>query len=178
MQTRLKSRVGFGALGTVLGLLVINGALLLIGQNRSNKIKLPDLPKAPVSYPDAPARHSEGVPAMKPSRTGSGPAFSADELRQFLTSNTAPLGIKGLSNVTLNRVDCTLTADKVSNILHGKSIAVPGDTPVCYTELRGDFTFPLPPSHRPAGPTSVTYHQGFRVYDAKTGNIIATGAFQ
>jgi hypothetical protein len=114
---------------------------------------------------------------MRPTRAGAVPAFSADELQQFLTSNIVPLGIKGTPN-SINRVDCSLNARKVSTILRGKAIAVPADTPVCYAELRGDFTFSLPPSRRPGQPTSITFHKGFRVYDAKTGNILASGAFE
>jgi hypothetical protein len=178
MQKRMASRIGFGALGIALGILIVNGSLLLVGQNRPNPPQLPNTPKAPVSYPNAPVIHAQGVPAIKPSRPGTASAFTADELKQFLTSTDAPLGIKGLSNVSINRVDCGLTAAKVSNILHGKSIAVPADTSVCYAELKGDFSIPLPPlPQRKNRPTSLTFHQGFRVYDAKTGNVVAVGAF-
>jgi hypothetical protein len=177
MQRRLTSRLGFGILGLVLGILFMSGSLLLRGQNRTIQVKLPNIPKFPVSYPGAPIVHSLGVSAMKSSHSGAIPTFSGEDLRQFLASNDAPLGTKGMSNVTITRADCALTAGNVSDILHGKSFAVPADTPVCYAELRGDVTFPLPPSRRSGQPSSITFHKSFRVYDAKTGNILAVGAF-
>jgi hypothetical protein len=113
---------------------------------------------------------------MRPTRAGVVPAFSADELQRFLTSNSVPLGIKG-TPYSINRVDCSLTAGKVSTILHGKALAIPADTPVCYAELKGEFTFPLPAPRRSARPTTIAFHKGFRIYDLKTGNIMASGAF-
>jgi hypothetical protein len=177
MQRRLTSRIGFGILGLLLGILFMSGSLLLRGQNRTSQVKLPDTPKFPVSYPGASRVHSQGVPAMKASRSGAIPAFSAEDLRQFLASNDAPLGTRGMSNVNITRADCALTAGNVSDILHGKSFAVPADTPVCYAELRGDVTLPLLQPRRSGQPASITFHKSFRIYDAKTGNILAVGAF-
>jgi hypothetical protein len=174
MQKRIAARIGFGLLGIALGACV---TLVVFAQSYPDSPQR-TVPKTPVSYPNAPRIHSQGVPALKPTRPGATSGFTSDELQQFLNSNDAPLGIKGLSNVSVNRVDCGLTAGKVGEILHGKSIAVPPDTAVCYAELKGDFTFPLPPSNRAGSPTSLTFHKSFRVYDAKTGNVIAVGAFQ
>src|SRR5438045_1297034 len=111
MQRRLASRIGFGVLGVALGILVSNGSLLLVGQNPPSRLKLPNIPQAPVSYPGIPVRQAQGVPAMRPTRAGVVPAFSADELQRFLTSNSVPLGIKG-TPYSINRVDCSLTAGK------------------------------------------------------------------
>jgi hypothetical protein len=69
-----------------------------------------------------------------------------------------------------------MTAEKVGDLLHGKSLGLPPNAAVCYTELNGDFNFPLPPSQRTGAATSMSFHKGFRVYDAKTGNLIAVGA--
>jgi hypothetical protein len=155
-----------------LGFVAIQGSLRLTGQNSAQPLSVP---KTPVSYPNAPLRHPEGVAAMKPMRTGADATISNDELKQFMTSNIAPLGTKGLANVSLARVDCSMTAAKVSDLLHGKALGLAPDTALCYVELSGDFTSPLPPSLRPGASTSISFHKGFRVYDAKTGNIIAVG---
>ena len=176
MERRLATRIGFVTLGMALGLIAMQVPLRLIGQNRPSALNLPKRPETPVTYPNAPLRHAEGVAAIKPMRTGSDAVIATDEFRQFMTSNDAPLGIKGLANVNLSRVDCGMTAEKVGDLLHGKSLGLPPNAAVCYAELSGDFTFPLPPSRRPGAPTSMTFHKGFRVYDAKTGNIIAVGA--
>jgi len=176
MERRLAARIGFITLGMVLGLVAMQVPLRLIGQNRPGPLNLTKHPDAPVSYPNAPLRHAEGITAIKPMRTGSDAVISTDEFRQFMTSNNAPLGIKGLANVNLSRVDCGMTAEKVGDLLHGKSLGLPPNAAVCYAELSGDFTFPLPPSRQPGAQTSMTFHKGFRVYDAKTGNMIAVGA--
>jgi hypothetical protein len=177
VDRRLTSRIGFGALGFFAGLLVINLASQVLGQGRPNRVNVPNVPQSVVSYPNAPIVHSQGVPAIKPSQAGAASTFTADDLRQFLTSNSAPLGTKGSANVTISRVECSLTAGQVSGFVHGKSFAVPPDTNVCYAEFSGDFSFPLP-SRRAGQPASLTYHKSFRVYDAKTGNLLSVGAFE
>jgi hypothetical protein len=173
MERQLVSRIGFMTLGMALGFVAMQVPLGLLGQNRANPLHLP---KTPVSYPNAPLRQAEGVAAMKMLRTGADATISNDELKQFMTSNSAPLGIKGIANINLIRIDCGMTAGKVSDLLRGKTLGLAPNTSVCYAELNGDFTFPLPPSRRPGAATSMSFHKGFRVYDAKTGNIIALGA--
>jgi hypothetical protein len=48
--------------------------------------------------------------------------------------------------------------------------------PVCYVELTGNFTWYSPPTPQTPRGTALTFHTAFRVFDAKTGNLIVIGA--
>jgi hypothetical protein len=137
----------------------------------TSKLKLPPIPKGPTSYPAIPVQQPNGAPAIRPA----GPSLSTDEVRQFLTSNSNPVGIKGVANTSLSRVDCNQTVGKVAPMLPGKSLGLPPDMQVCYVELNGNFTVYTPPTAQAQRGAALTYHTAFRVFDAKTGNLMVTG---
>lgn len=147
-------------------------------KSRLERRSTPPLPKAPLVYPKIDLQQPKGAPAMHPVHPDRVPAFTADEVRQFLTSTPGPIGIQGEPGVTISRVDCSVTAKDVSVILHGKSTGLPADVPLCYVELAGTFTFSSPPTRTSPHLKAVTFNTGFRVFDAKTGNIMLTGAFK
>ena len=97
-------------------------------------------------------------------------------MQQYLTSHSAPVGIKGLANASISRVDCGQTVGRVSEALPGKTLGLPTDMPVCYVELAGNFTWYSPPTPQAQRGTALTFHTAFRVFDAKTGNLIVIGA--
>lgn len=141
-------------------------------QTPASKLKLPPLPKEPVSYPAIPAQQPQGAPAIRPAKGN----LSSDEVQQYLTSHSAPVGIKGLANASISRVDCGQTVGRVSEALPGKTLGLPTDMPVCYVELAGNFTWYNPPTPQAPRGTALTFHTAFRVFDAKTGNLIVIGA--
>ena len=141
-------------------------------QAPDSRLKLPPIPKGPVSYPAIPAQQPTGSPAIRPA----GASLSSDEVRQFLTSNSGPLRAKGVSNASISRVDCGQTAGKISPMLPGKNLGLPADMPLCYVELRGTFTVYTPPTPQAPHGTTLTFHTAFQVFDAKTGNLMVTGA--
>ena len=53
---------------------------------------------------------------------------------------------------------------------------LPTDMPVCYVELGGNFTWYSPATPQAPRGTALTFHTAFRVFDAKTGNLIVIGA--
>ncbi len=65
----------------------------------------------------------------------------------------------------------------MTKILGGKNTGLPSTKPLCYVELKGNFTFSGPPSPNHPQGTTVTHNTGFRVFDAKTGNLMLTGGF-
>lgn len=138
----------------------------------AGKLKLPPLPKGPVSYPAIPAQQPQGAAAIRPAKGN----LSSDEVRQHLTSNAAPAGIKGMPNTSVSRVDCGQTVGKLSEMLPGKSFGLPSDMPVCYVELTGNFTWHTPPTPQSPRGNALTFHTAFQVFDAKTGNLMVTGA--
>ena len=144
----------------------------LQAQVPSSKLKLPPLPKGPVSYPAIPAQQPQGAPAIRPAKGN----LSSEEVRQYLTSNAAPAGIKGMANTSISRADCGQTIGKVSETLPGKSLSLPSDMPVCYVELTGNFSWYTPPTPQAPRGNSLTFHTAFQVFDAKTGNLMVTGA--
>ena len=106
-------------------------------QTPASKPKLPPLPKGPVSNPAIPAQQPQGAPAIRPAKGN----LSSDEVQQYLSSHSAPAGIKGLANASISRVDCGQTVGRVSEALPGKTLVLPTDMPVCYVELAGNFTW-------------------------------------
>ena len=77
-----------------------------------------------------------------------------------------------MANTSVSRAACGQTLGKLSDALPGKSLGLPSDTPVCYVELTGNFTWhTLPTPQAPRG-NALT----FQVFDARTGNLIVTGA--
>lgn len=141
-------------------------------QAPASKLKLPPLPTGLPNYPAIPAQQPVGAPAIHPAKG----SLSSDEVRQFLTSNPSPVGVKGVPNVTITRSDCGLPASKVSNMLPGKSLGLPAGMPLCYVELSGTFTVYTPPTPKAPHGTPVTFRNGFKVFDANTGNVMVTGA--
>lgn len=161
---------------TVIGLGILIASQLqrplLRAQTPASKLKLPPIPKGPINYPAIPVQQPTGVPAIHPAGT----SLTADEVRQFLTSKSGPVGIKGVASTSVSRVDCGQTVGKLSPRLPGKSVGLPNDEPVCYVELNGTFTVYTPPTTQSPRGTPVTFHTAFRVFDAKTGNVLVTGA--
>ena len=62
-----------------------------------------------------------------------------------------------------------MSSAAVGQRLNGASTGLPDDTPLCYVELTGDFTFSGPPGAEPH------FARGFEVFDAKTGNLLLAG---
>ena len=141
-------------------------------QTPASKLKLPPLPKGPVSYPSLPAQLPQGAPAIRPAKGN----LSTDEVQQYLTSHSAPVGIKGLANASISRIDCGQTVGRVSEALPGKTLGLPTDMLVCYVELTGNFSWYGPPTPQAPRGAALTFHTAFRVFDAKTGNLIVIGA--
>ncbi len=62
------------------------------------------------SYPTTEAQLPKGIPAVRPTQPNQAPAITPDDVRRFLNSARPPLGTQGATNVSIIRIDCTLTA--------------------------------------------------------------------
>jgi hypothetical protein len=63
-----------------------------------------------------------------------------------------------------------MTAGELSQQLNGENFGVQAATTLFVAELSGHFVFPSPP-----GAEDSTYRLGIEVFDARTGNLLATG---
>jgi hypothetical protein len=179
MQKRTILDVGLGVLVIGLGLFIAgqNSRFLAQVQRRGPRPVRPAIPKGPIVYPAIPVQEARGGSAIRPTRPSEVPALSPDDVRQFLVSTPGALSGSGASKASISRIDCSLTARDVSNILRGKTTGLPDDMPLCYVELSGNFTYFGPPSPRSPHGTALTFHTAFRAFDARTGNLMLTGAF-
>jgi len=138
----------------------------------------PAVPKTPVAYPEMPGQRPTGTPAMHPTHPDQTPAFSADELRQYLMSTPGAFGTEKASTVKITRIDCNMKGGDVGGILQRVDTGLSNDTSVCYVEFSGVVTYYGLPSQRSARGTLLTFNTGFKVFDAKTGNLMLTGAME
>lgn len=135
----------------------------------------PAIPKVPVTYPEIPVQQPPGAPGMHPTHPGQTPAFSKDELRQYLLSTPGAFGTNKPSAVKITRLDCDTNGGDIGAILQRVNI-LPNELSVCYVEFLGTVTYYGLPSQKSARGTLLTFSTGFRVFDAKTGNLLLAGA--
>jgi hypothetical protein len=125
----------------------------------------PPMPPANIHAPQ-PSRPL-GAPAIQPhpfqGRTGSGSAFTKEDVVQWVTTHhvgqskasrtpTSVVTVEFIANAELeNRLDVTT--------------GLPSTDPVCYVRLHGDFMI------LGAG-TSVMTHDGYLLFDGQTGNLL------
>jgi len=111
---------------------------------------------------------------MRPTRPGQTPAFTKDELRQYLLSTPGAFGTNKPSAVKITRLDCDTNGGDIGAILQRINI-LPSSMLVCYVEFSGIVNYyGLPSQHSPRG-TFLTFSTGFRVFDIKTGNLLLAG---
>jgi hypothetical protein len=108
-----------------------------------------------------------GSPAIT-ARTGGTPAFTVDDVKQYVATHALPMAASGDAKPAITRVEF-VTSQTVSERLNGTTTGFPADYPLCFVELQGPFTFSGP------GGTKVTYNRGVLIFDAKTGNLVIGG---
>jgi hypothetical protein len=135
----------------------------------------PAIPKGPVTYPEIPVQQPTGAPGMRPMHPGQTPAYTKDELRQYLLTTPGAFGMNKPSAVKITRIDCDTNGGDIGAIL-GRVNILPSAMLVCYVEFQGTVSYyGLPSQHSPHG-TFLTFSTGFRVFDEKTGNLLLSGA--
>lgn len=180
MRRQLLRDAGLVALVIALGGLVAMQMPrdLVLAASRNSNPAPPPVPKAPVVYPEIPVQRPTGIAAMRPTRPNQTPAFTVDELRQFLVTTPGAFGNNKASEVTINRIDCNNKTSDVSAILRRANTGLSDDMALCYVEFTGTVTYYGLPSPRSPHGTVLTFHTGFRVFDAKTGNLMLTGGLE
>jgi hypothetical protein len=143
-------------------------ALLLVSCREGGKPPAEQVP----SYQDIIARAQKGPhatptgrSAITPSLPGV-PSFRAEDARAYAESGRIPVGVA--RNVHATEVKF-LTSAEVSQRLDGANTGFPAETPMCYVEMQGDFTFTGPKGSDPH------YDRAFEVFDAKSGNLLLAG---
>lgn len=118
-----------------------------------------------------------GAPAIVPRAsaastgpTSTAPAFSTADVVQYVTTHPIWRNLAPWATPTVVQVEF-LTSQQVTSLLSGESTGMPDGALLCYVQLRGTFTF--------AGSSgkTVTYHTGYEVFDAHTGNLLMAGGF-
>ncbi len=118
-----------------------------------------------------------GAPAIVPhldarstGPTSTAPAFSTADVVQYVKTHPIWRNIASCATPTAVRVEF-LTSQQVTSLLSGESTGMPDGALLCYVQMRGTFTF--------AGSSgkTVTYHTGYEVFDAHTGNLLMAGGF-
>jgi hypothetical protein len=126
-------------------------------------------PRHPVSFP--PVRPPTGLAAVRVSRPGQVPGFTAAEAQAYAIAHTP-----GTTVVRGRQVARTtfLTAAQLTVALRGAATGLPADTPVCYVVLNGRFSFVGPPlpGHKQA---VLHFPYALDVFDARTGNVLMSG---
>lgn len=109
----------------------------------------------------------DGLPAIAPrAGTQAGKAaFSEQDAAQYASGHRMWHNMDG-SRPTVVAVRFA-TSQEISALVH-TTTGRPADALLCYVELKGTFTFPGPNQ-------DVTYHTGFEVFDAQTGNMLVAG---
>lgn len=114
-----------------------------------------------------------GIPAIQPRANlaqGTGPHFTADDVRQYVMTHRPPFSVPGTSYPVVDSVQF-LTASEASAQLQGESIGVPDSTLVCLVRLSGTFRSTYGP---PGMPPTQSFTQGVMVFDAHTGNLLTS----
>lgn len=110
-----------------------------------------------------------GEPAIIPrfGPTHVGPTFTASDASAYVVSHPMWRNLAPWMPPTVERV-AFLTSKQVSALLH-VTTGLPASTLLCYVQMQGTFTF------AGAAGTTVTYHTGFEVFNARTGNFLMAG---
>lgn len=111
-----------------------------------------------------PSERPAGIPAIQ-RRSDSTPSYTTADAVQYATTHQMWRNLSASrSSVVSVRF---MSGGTVETLLH-TSIGEPSDAVMCYVEMTGTFTFP-----GLNGP--VSYHRGFEVFDASTGNLLLAG---
>jgi hypothetical protein len=136
-------------------------------------------------YPPLHAHHFQvsdtyvpGDPAINPrlSQTGTGPAFTQDDVVAYLNTNGFFAGpvVSGahLKILTVKFV----TSKQASDLMSGESVGRPDDALVCYVKVQGPFLLTNVSVPRGAK-AQTTAEYGDAVFDAHTGNLLVWGVY-
>jgi hypothetical protein len=124
----------------------------------------------PASPP--PVRSLSGVPAIRVSRPGHVPAFTAAEAQAYAIANTpGTTAAKGqqVAEITF------MTAAQLSAAQGSAVAGLPADTPICYVLLNGRFTAEEPPRPGQKSSTILHFTHAFMVFDSRTGALLLRG---
>src|SRR6185437_8858145 len=107
------------------------------------------------------------IPAIRPRAElarSPGAHYSEADVRQYMASHRPGNTVPSTPTPTVDSVQF-LTAKQVSTMLHRESLGLPDTAPVCLVWVSGTFQ-----DDPPYGVAVVTYHKGFLVFNAQTGN--------
>lgn len=111
-----------------------------------------------------------GRPAIQPYLDAI-PAFTEDDVRQYVATHSfGGFRFRSIGQPTISKIVYG-TRQAVSGELLQNSTRISPDQMVFYVELPGTFPF----SGGPAPGKTATYHLGFEIFDAQTGNILVEG---
>lgn len=114
---------------------------------------------------------TEGAPIIRP-RNNCTPSFTAQDVRDYVTSHTAPLGrIQVVGKPTITAIAFTTIRDLANTTGDSEFTAnYPADMVVCVVELKGTFI-----GDAPIATAIHPVSAAFFVVDAHTGNELMEG---
>jgi hypothetical protein len=123
-----------------------------------------------------PTAHQPGSPAIVLTKPGSVPAYTAQDVTDFVNTHgtlwTEP------RQVTVTAVQFTTQSQAIAQS-HGSAVDSDSNREVCLVTVRGAFTIYGPPSGLTGGQPSGshTYSGAYLMFDAVTGNMLQEVAF-
>jgi hypothetical protein len=111
-----------------------------------------------------------GSPAIPPRSSGT-PAFTLDDVKQFVMAHPLQRGSNGGKIFAITRAEF-MSSKQVVELLHGESTGFPDDHMLCYVEMHGPVTFSGPPG------VTLSYEGAIEVFDAQTGNFLIVGGLR
>lgn len=169
------SRFKVAIIATLALVLVIVGAVWYAKSATASNAPYPPLHAHHFQVSDT---YVQGDPAITPrfSQTGTGPAFTQDDVVAYLNTNGFFAGpvVSGahLKILTIQFV----TSKQASDLMSGESVGRPDDAIVCYVKVQGPFLLTnVPVPHGAKAQTTAEY--GDAVFDAHTGNLLVWGVY-
>lgn len=163
-------RAGLGLVAT----LILGGVILATSAAKSGG---PGGTSLPNGYIPGPSLHpwATGIPAIKPHAvsstggavaSGTAAAFTKTDIVAWV--NSTPLGkaVAGAPQPNVVSVEF-LTDAQATDRLHGEDPGIPPTNLVAYVQVSGTFA-----QYSPLGGSPLTFHAGYLVFDAQTGNLL------
>jgi len=122
-----------------------------------------------------PTAHKPGGPALRPTSPGAVPAFTAQDVTDFVNKHGTEWTAPG--QVTVTSVQFITAAQAVAET-HGALVDSNASRQVCLVTVRGSFTLSGPPDSTGPGSNVATMSGAYIWFDAATGNFLEQNAIK
>jgi hypothetical protein len=120
-----------------------------------------------------PTAHQPGGPALRPTIPGKVPAFTAQDVTDFVNTRGTDWTTPG--QVTVTAVEFMTAAQAVAKT-HGALVDTDASRPICLVTVRGSYTISGPPDVTGTRSNAATMSGAYLWFDAATGNLLEQNA--